>query len=107
MSWYSQTHFYLFRQAGRPGILIGGAGDLQLNPKNEKPLELWNLSTLLAIQVSIKQKSALKSRYFSTYFELFRQAGRPGIFIGGAGDLQLDLKNEKPPELWDLGSLLA
>ena len=46
-------HFQIIlnRGARRPDILIGGVGNMQFYPINEKTLELWHLGTLMAIIV--------------------------------------------------------
>ena len=45
------TKYYMMPGAGRPDILIDVVGDLELYPKNEKPLGISNQDTILACKV--------------------------------------------------------
>ena len=101
------TKYYMMPGAGRPDILIDVVGDLELYPKNEKPLGISNQDTILLLKLSKLHKSAQKCSCSMTKYHMMPGAGRPDIFIVVVGDLELYPKNEKPLGISNQDTILA
>ena len=102
-----QPYFYMMRWAVIPNILRSHERDIVHYPKNEKPLEILYLATLMACKVPKWEKSARKCQPCQPYFYMMRWAVRPNILRSHDRDMVLHPKNEKPLGILYLATLLA